>query len=106
VFASHHKKTLFDPAFSVRSTHYDELVRLDVVKAKQLWTATASSALMKRFASEITVKNREKAEFLVYQTWSVLPRAMLLEKPGYLTEDDTPRMIARMLHALLTEPNP
>jgi hypothetical protein len=31
---------------------------------------------------------------------------MLLEKPGYLTEDDTPRMIARMLHALLTEPNP
>ena len=44
------------------------MVRLDVVKAKQLWTATASSALMKRFADEIKVKNREKAEFLVYQT--------------------------------------
>lgn len=106
VLAAHHKKTLYDPAFSVRSTHYDELVRLDVVKAKQLWTATASSALMKRFADEIKVKNREKAEFLVYQTWSVLPRAILLEKPGYLTEEDTPRMMARMLHALLTEPNP
>ena len=103
VLASHHKKTLYDPAFSVRSTHYDELVRLDVVKAKQLWSATASSALMQRFADEIRVKDREKAEFLVYQTWSALPRAMLLERPGYLTDPDTPQMLARMLHAMLTE---
>ncbi|WP_223531914.1 MULTISPECIES: TetR/AcrR family transcriptional regulator [unclassified Pseudomonas] len=106
VLAAHHKKTLYDPGFSVRSTHYDELVRLDVVKAKQLWTATASSALMKRFASEIRVKDREKAEFLVYQTWSVLPRAMLLERPGYLTDEDTPKLMARMLHAMLTDPSP
>ncbi|TDF86631.1 TetR/AcrR family transcriptional regulator [Pseudomonas sp. H9] len=105
VLASHRKKTAYDPAFSVRSTHYDELVRLDVVKAKQLWTATASSALMQRFASEIRIKDREKAEYLVYQTWTVLPRAMLLERPGYLTDEDTPKMLATMLHALLTDPN-
>lgn len=104
VLAAHHKKTLFDPAFSVRSTHYDELVRLDVVKAKQLWTTTASSALMKRFASEIRVKDLEKAEFLVYQTLTALPRAILLERPGYLTDADTPKLMARMLHALLTDP--
>lgn len=106
VLASHHKKTLFDPAFSVRSTHYDELVRLDVVKARQIWTSTASSALMARFASEITVKDREKAEFLVYQTLTAIPRAILLERPAYLTDNDTPRMLAHMLHALLTAPTP
>ena len=103
VLASHYKKTLLDPVFSVRSTHYDELVRLDVVKAKQLWPATASSALMKRFANEITVKNREKAEFLVYQTLSALTRAILLEKPAYLTDKDTPVLMARMLHGMLTD---
>ncbi|AWY44298.1 TetR family transcriptional regulator [Pseudomonas putida] len=103
VLASHYKKTLLDPQFSVRSTHYDELVRLDVVKAKQLWPATASSALMQRFASEITVKNRDKAEFLVYQTLSAITRALLLEKPAYLTDADTPKMMARMLHAMLTD---
>lgn len=104
VLAAHHKKTLFDPVFSVRSTHYDELVRLDLVKSKSLLTTTASSALMNRFASEIRVKDLEKAEFLVYQTWSALPRAMLLERPCYLTDEDTPQLMARMLHALLTAP--
>ncbi|MCY1440629.1 Bacterial regulatory protein, tetR family [compost metagenome] len=105
VLASHRKKTLLDPVFCVRSTHYDELVRLDVVKAKQLWTTTASSALMKRFASEVRVKDREKAEFLVFQTLTALPRAILLEKPDYLTDEETPRMMARMLYALLTDPD-
>ncbi|WP_166363287.1 TetR/AcrR family transcriptional regulator [Pseudomonas akapageensis] len=98
--AVHYKKTLFDPVFSVRSTHYDELVRLDLVKARQIWDSTAT--LMKRFASEICVKDREKAEFMVYQTLLSLPRTMLLERPGYLTDEDTPLMMARMLHALLT----
>lgn len=88
--AAHVKKNQFDPAFSVRSTHYEELVRLDVVKDKPLWTSTASSALMQRFASEIRVKDPQKAEFLVYQTLSALPRAMLLERPGYLVEEDSP----------------
>jgi len=106
VLASHQKKALFDSAFSVRSTHYDELVRLDVVKAKQLWTTTASSALMTRFAGEIRVENREKAEFLVYQTLMALPRAILLEKPSYLSDEDTPKLMARMLHAMLTDPVP
>ncbi|MNE35033.1 hypothetical protein D3C80_1287760 [compost metagenome] len=98
----HYKKTLFDPVFSVRSTHYDELVRLDLVQAKQLWTTSATSTLMSRFASEIKVKNRDKVEFLAYQTLLALPRAMLLERPGYLTDQDTPLLMARMLHALLT----
>ncbi|WPN49941.1 TetR/AcrR family transcriptional regulator [Pseudomonas sp. P8_241] len=106
VLASHQKKVLFDPAFSVRSTHYDELVRLDVVQAKQLWTTTATSALMTRFANDIRVKDREKGEFLVYQTLMALPRAILLEKPCYLNDDDTPRLMARMLHAMLTDPLP
>ncbi|MDD2058534.1 TetR/AcrR family transcriptional regulator [Pseudomonas sp. GD03860] len=103
--AVHYKKTLFDPAFSVRSTHYDELVRLDLVKAKQLWSTSATSTLMERFASEIRVRDREKAEFLVLHTLLTLPRAMLLEKPEYLVADDTPLMIARMVHALLTTPD-
>ncbi|EJN35080.1 transcriptional regulator [Pseudomonas sp. GM78] len=102
--AAHYRKTLFDPVFSVRSTHYDELVRLDLIKARQIWDTTATATLMQRFASEVVVKDREKAEFLVYQTLLALPRAMLLEKPGYLTDQDTPLMIARMLHALLTTP--
>jgi AcrR family transcriptional regulator len=100
--AVHYKKTLFDPVFSVRSTHYDELVRLDLIKAKQLWSTSTTSALMSRFASEITQKDREKVEFLAYQTLLALPRAMLLERPGYLTDEDTPVLMARMLHALLT----
>jgi AcrR family transcriptional regulator len=100
--AVHYKKTLFDPVFSVRSTHYDELVRLDLIKAKQIWTTSATSTLMKRFASEVRVKDWEKAEFLVYQTLLSLPRAMLLERPGYLTDGDTPLLMARMLHSLLT----
>jgi AcrR family transcriptional regulator len=100
--AAHYKKTLFDPVFSVRSTHYDELVRLDLIKARQIWDTTATATLMQRFASEVVVKDREKAEFLVYQTLLALPRAMLLENPGYLTDEDTPLLIARMLHALLT----
>lgn len=102
--AVHYKKTLFDPAFSVRSTHYDELVRLDLVKAKQLWSTSATATLMERFASEICVKDREKAEFLVFHTLLTLPRAMLLDKPEYLVDDDTPLLIARMVHALLTTP--
>ncbi|MNC82786.1 hypothetical protein D3C75_1364390 [compost metagenome] len=60
---------------------------------------------MRRFASEIRVKDREKAEFLVFQTLTALPRAILLERPDYLTDEDTPRMLARMLYALLTDPD-
>lgn len=100
--AVHHKKTLFDPAYSVRSTHYDELVRLDMIKTRQLWRAVATPALMKRFAGEIRVQNLEQAEFLVFQTLLALPRAMVLERPEYLVDPETPVLIARMVHALLT----
>ncbi|MCY1401864.1 hypothetical protein D9M71_169890 [compost metagenome] len=105
VLAAHTKKTLFDPLFSVRSTHYEELVRLDLVKSRQLWSTTVSASMMKRFASEVRVKDREMAEFMVYQTLSALPRAMVLERPGYLTNENTPKMMTRMLHALLTDPS-
>ncbi|WP_422420549.1 TetR/AcrR family transcriptional regulator [Pseudomonas sp. GZD-222] len=100
-----YQKTLFDPLFSVRSTHFDELVRLDLVKAKQLWSTSATSALMSRFASEITIKDREKVEFLAYHMLLALPRAMLLEQPDYLTDERTPVLMARMLHALLATPD-
>ncbi|MGF6780764.1 TetR/AcrR family transcriptional regulator [Paraburkholderia sp. GAS334] len=100
--AVHQKEMRFDPAYSVRATHFDELVRLDMVKTKQLWCAVATPALMKRFASEIRVQNLEQAEFLVFQTLLALPRAMVLERPAYLVDPDTPVLIARMVHALLT----
>ncbi|VVM58447.1 TetR/AcrR family transcriptional regulator [Pseudomonas fluorescens] len=103
ILATQVKKTLFDPVFSVRSTHYEELVRLDLVKAKQTLSGTVSSSLMKRFASEIRVKDRAKAEFMLYQTLSTLPRAMLLERPGYLNDESTPKLMAQMLHTLLTD---
>ncbi|MNE35259.1 hypothetical protein D3C80_1290100 [compost metagenome] len=61
--------------------------------------------MMKRFTSEVRVKDREMAEFMVYQTLSALPRAMVLERPGYLTNENTPKMMTRMLHALLTDPS-
>lgn len=106
VLASHYKRAQLGPEFSVRSTHYDELVRLNVIKAKQLWNSSPRSALMTRFASEIRVKDREKAEFLLVQTLTALPRAILLERSGYLSDEDTPRLMARMLNALLTDPDP
>lgn len=100
--AVHRKEMLIDPAYCVRSTHYDELVRLDMIKTKQLLRAVATPALMARFASEILVRNWEQAEFLIFQTLLTLPRAMVLERPEYLVDPDTPLLIARMVHALLT----
>ena len=101
--AAHHQEMLFDPSYCVRATHYDELVRLDMVKTKQLWRAVATPALMARFANEIRVQNWEQAEFLVFRTLFTLPRAMVLERPEYLVDPHTPMLIARMVHALLTD---
>ncbi|MFM0326923.1 TetR family transcriptional regulator [Caballeronia glebae] len=98
----HRKKMLLDPAFNVRSTHYDELVRLDLVKAREIWHAGATPALMARFDAEIRVRDLELAQFLVFQTLLALPRAMVLERPAYLSSPDTPYLLARMIHALLT----
>lgn len=98
----HDHKVHLDPQFCVRSTRYDELVRLDLVEAGRSWSAGATPALFERFAAEIHVKNLAKARFVVYQTLLTLPRAMLLEHPEYLAEEDSALMVARMLHALLT----
>ncbi|RJF91856.1 TetR/AcrR family transcriptional regulator [Noviherbaspirillum saxi] len=100
-----HKWSQVDREFFTRSSHYEELVRLDLVKPEFTWTSVATNALMERFPDEILVRNREKARFLVYQTILALPRAMGLMKPEYLGEPDTPLLLARMLHALLTTPD-
>ncbi|CAB3778481.1 hypothetical protein LMG28688_00602 [Paraburkholderia caffeinitolerans] len=100
--AVHRKRMLLDCAFNIRSTHYDELVRLDLVKAHGIWHSGATPALMIRFESEIRVRDPEMAEFLVLHTLLALPRAMVLERPGYLAAPDTPYLLARMIHALLT----
>lgn len=97
----HHHKASLDPQFCIRSTRYDELVRLDLVEAGRSWSAGATPALFERFAGQIRVKDEAKARYLVHQTLLTLPRAMLLEHPDYLTQDDTAWMIARMLHGLL-----
>jgi hypothetical protein len=98
----HRKKMLLDPDFNVRSTHYDELVRLDLVKAREIWHTGATPALMARFDAEIRVRDPELAQFMVFHTLLALPRAMVLERPAYLAASDTPYLLARMIHALLT----
>ncbi|MCY1281396.1 hypothetical protein D9M68_309260 [compost metagenome] len=96
------QKMRFDPAFSVRSTHYDELVRLDVIPAGKELSGSATEALMRRFAAEVVVRDKDKAHFLVFHTLLALSRAILLERPGYLAEKDTVKMLARMVHGVLT----
>ncbi|PJI47301.1 MAG: TetR family transcriptional regulator [Pseudomonas sp.] len=104
--AVHHRKACLDPEFSQRSTRYDELVRLDLVEARQSWSAGATPALFNRFADEIHVTDRETAHFLVYQTLLTLPRAVALAHPEYLAKPGTAVLIARMVHAVLTEASP
>lgn len=104
--AVHHRKSRLDPDFSERMTRYDELVRLELVESAQCWSAGATPALFRLFDAEIRVKNREKAQFLVHQTLLALPRAMRLERPQYLPEEDSAIMLAHMLHALLTRDAP
>lgn len=96
----------FDRDFFMRSAHYEELVRLDMVKSESSWTSEVTDALMEKFADEIVVTNREKARFLTFQTLLALPRAMLLMQPALLREPDTPVLLARMVQALLTTPDP
>ena len=64
------------------------------------------TALLERFSDEVRVRDRDKALFLFDQTLQALPRAIRLEKPAYLGEPDTALLLARMLHALLTTPEP
>ncbi|MGH7461839.1 MAG: TetR/AcrR family transcriptional regulator [Longimicrobiales bacterium] len=97
-----HKWVQLDRELFVKSSHYDELVRLDLVKPEQYWTSLATDALMERFPDEVLVRDLAKTRFLAFHTILALPRAMALMHPEYLAEPDTQRLLARMLHALLT----
>lgn len=88
----------------VKSSQYDELVRLDLVKPTQYWTSMATDALMERFPDQVLVSDREKARFMAFHTILALPRAMALLRPEYLAEPDTQVLLTRMLYALLTTP--
>lgn len=100
-----HTWTQIDREFFTRSAHYDELVRLAILKAEHSWMYEAGNALINRFPDEIQVLNREKTLFLIFQTTLAIPRSMVLVKPEYLSEPDTQLLLARMLHGLLTPPD-
>jgi AcrR family transcriptional regulator len=97
-----HSFSQLDPAFNVKAIQYDELVRLDLIRPDNFWSACATPALLTRFAGELLVQDQEKAHFLVYQTLMALPRAIVLEKPEYLSEPDTALLLAGMLNTMLT----
>jgi len=97
-----HRWVQLDREMFVKSSQYDELVRLDLVKPDQYWTSMATDALMERFPDEVLARNRAKARFMVFHAILALPRAMALMRPEYLLEPDTKVLLARMLHALLT----
>ncbi|MFM0505509.1 TetR/AcrR family transcriptional regulator [Paraburkholderia caffeinilytica] len=96
------KWSCIDPVFNVKAAHYDELVRLNLIKPDAFWTLEITPALLARFAHEICVQDPKKAQFLVFQTLMALPRAMVLERPASLADPQTPYRVARMLCALLT----
>jgi len=100
--ATIHKWTQIDSQLSVRSAYYDELVRLDLIKPKNFWSAVVIPALLERFPGEVVVRDREKATFLAHQAVLALPRAIVLERPQYLVDADTPVLIAGAIHAMLT----
>ncbi|MEJ8858805.1 TetR family transcriptional regulator [Variovorax robiniae] len=93
-----------DPEFNLKSTYYEELVRLELVKSEHFWSAVAMPALMEKFSDEVLVRDREKAAFLAHHVLLAIPRAIVLGRPQYLGEQDTPLLIARMLYALMTTP--
>lgn len=97
-----HRWLQIDSQLSIKSAYYGELVRLEVIKPERFWISQVIPALVERFSDQVRVRDREKAGFLAYQAVTALPRALLIEKPHYLLEDDTVRLLARMLHALLT----
>lgn len=100
--AALHRWLQLDSQLSIKTAYYGELVRLEIVKPERFWISMVIPALVQRFSGEVRVHDRAKAGFLAYQAVTALPRALLIEKPDYLLQDDTVRMLARMLHALLT----
>lgn len=103
--AALHRWMQIDSELSIKTVYYGELVRLEIVKPERFWISIVIPALVERFSDEVRVRDREKAGFLAYQAVTALPRALLIEKPEYLLEEDTVRLLARMLHALLTTPD-
>lgn len=101
-----HRWMQIDSQLSIKTAYYGELVRLEIVKPERFWISVVIPALVERFSDQVLVRDREKAGFLAYQAVTALPRALLIEKPEYLIEDDTVRLLARMLHALLTTADP
>lgn len=101
----HCKRLQLAPESCVRATCFDELVRLDLVKAQHVWTSCVAPALLERFPDEVCTRDTQKALFLAYQTLILLPRAIVLENPAYLHEDGTAELLTRMVHALLTQPS-
>lgn len=97
-----HRWVQIDRELFVKSSQYDELVRLDLVRPEHYWTSLATDALMERFPEEVTVRDRKKVRFMAFHTILALPRAMALVQPEYLIEPDTEVLMARMLHALMT----
>jgi AcrR family transcriptional regulator len=100
--AALHRWSRIDSKLSVQSAYYDELVRLDLVKPRNFWSAFLIPALRERFPEEVRVRDPEMAGFLAHQAVLALPRAVALEKPEYLAHSDTCMLIARAVHALLT----
>ena len=98
------KQWLADQALNIKYLHYSELQRMDAIEPGSLPQAKLTSALMKHFSTELAVQDAEKALFIAYHAIPALIRAVALEHPQYLEEDDTAEMIARMLHALLGKP--
>lgn len=101
-----HRWLQIDSQLSIKAAYYGELVRLEIVKPERFWISVVIPALVERFSDQVVVRDREKAGFLAYQAVTALPRALLIEKPHYLLEDDTVRLLTRMLHALLTTADP
>lgn len=93
-----------DREFFAKFTRYDELVRLDLILTEKTLSATIIDGLFCRFGPEITVRDREKARFFLHQSLLSLMRATALLQPDYLHDDEALRMLVRMFHALLTEP--
>ena len=104
--AALHRWLQLDSQLSIKTAFYGELVRLEVVKPEQFWTAMVIPALVERFSDEVLVADREKAGYLAYQAVTALPRALVIDRPHYLLDGDTVRLLARMLHALLTTKDP
>lgn len=97
-----HKWVQIDRELLVKSSQYDELVRLDVIKPEQYWTSMATDALMERFPDEVLVRDKAKARFMAFHAILALPRTMALMRPEFLIEPDTELLMGRMLYVLLT----